>query len=171
MSTHTDTRSDTLGTQGFESDLRWYLRGLGGLAVFLLVWWVGAMVTQPSYLVPSPLDSVRAFVDLFATTTSIVVPISGSNLVLPTGLAHLTETLFHYVPGLLLGASCGIGLGLLMGWNGTFDDWLRPLMDADPGTVQSTVAIDVERPRERTAHEFVEYVVQIRAELGEPRPH
>jgi len=45
------------------------------------------------------------------------------------------------------------------------------IMDADPGTVQSTVSIDVERPRERTAHDFVEYVAQIRAELGEPEPH
>ena len=42
------------------------------------------------------------------------------------------------------------------------------VMDADPGTVQSTVPIDVERPRERTAHDFVEHVAQIRAELGEP---
>jgi NitT/TauT family transport system permease protein len=47
---------------------------------------------------------------------------------LPTGLAHLTQTLFHYVPGLLLGALCGISLGLAMGWNGALDDWLRPLV-------------------------------------------
>src|SRR6056297_1329922 len=128
MSTRTDTRSDAPVAYDFEGDLRRYLRGLGGLVAFLLVWWVGAMMTRPSYLVPSPLDSVRAFVDLFATTTAIVVPVSGSSLVLPTGLAHLTETLFHYVPGLLLGALCGISLGLAMGWNGALDDWLRPLV-------------------------------------------
>jgi NitT/TauT family transport system permease protein len=78
--------------------------------------------------VPGPLDSVRAFIDLFATSTAIVVPVSGSRLVLPTGFAHLAQTLFHYVPGLLLGASCGISLGLAMGWNGALDDWLRPLI-------------------------------------------
>ena len=77
---------------------------------------------------PGPLDSARAVIDLFATSTAIVVPVLGSNLVLPTGLAHLAQTLFHYVPGLLLGASCGIGLGLAMGWNGALDDWLRPLV-------------------------------------------
>jgi len=44
------------------------------------------------------------------------------------------------------------------------------VMGADPGTVQSTFSIDVERPRERTAHDLVEYVAQIRAELGEPEP-
>ncbi|ELZ60473.1 ABC transporter-related protein [Haloferax sp. ATCC BAA-645] len=42
------------------------------------------------------------------------------------------------------------------------------VMDADPGTVQSTIPIDLERPRQRTAHEFVEYVAEIRDELGSP---
>jgi NitT/TauT family transport system permease protein len=128
MSTQTDTSSNALTAETFEGDLQRYLRGLGGLVVFLLVWWVGAMTTQPSYLVPGPLESVYAFIELFATSTTIVVPVLGSSLVLPTGLAHLAQTLFHYVPGLLLGAGCGIGLGLAMGWNGVLDDWLRPLV-------------------------------------------
>jgi NitT/TauT family transport system permease protein len=128
MSTRTDTSSNAVVAGSFERDLRRYLRGLGGLLVFLLVWWVGAMTTQPSYLVPGPLESVRAFVDLFGTSTAIVVPVLGSSLVLSTGLAHLAQTLFHYVPGLLLGALCGTSLGLAMGWNGALDDWLRPLV-------------------------------------------
>ena len=128
MSTQTDTGSNALTAETFEGDLQRYLRGLGGLVVFLLVWWVGAMTTQPSYLVPGPLESVYAFIELFATSTTVVVPVLGSSLVLPTGLAHLAQTLFHYVPGLLLGAICGIGLGLTMGWNGVLDDWLRPLV-------------------------------------------
>jgi NitT/TauT family transport system permease protein len=128
MSTQTDTSSNALTAETFEGDLQRYLRGLGGLIVFLLVWWVGAMTTQPSYLVPGPLEAVYAFIELFATSTTIVVPVLGSSLVLPTGLAHLAQTLFHYVPGLLLGAGCGIGLGLAMGWNGALDDWLRPLV-------------------------------------------
>ena len=128
MSTQTDTGSNALTAETFEGDLQRYLRGLGGLVVFLLVWWVGAMTTQPSYLVPGPLESVYAFIELFATSTTIVAPVLGSSLVLPTGLAHLAQTLFHYVPGLLLGAICGIGLGLMMGWNGVLDDWLRPLV-------------------------------------------
>ncbi|KAB7512844.1 ABC transporter permease subunit [Halosegnis rubeus] len=128
MSTQTDTSSNALRAETFEGNLQRYLRGLGGLVVFLLVWWVGAMTTQPSYLVPGPLESVYAFIELFATSTTIVAPVLGSSLVLPTGLAHLAQTLFHYVPGLLLGAGCGIGLGLAMGWNGVLDDWLRPLV-------------------------------------------
>ena len=128
MSTQTDTSANAVVTGSFEGDLRRYLRGLGGLVAFLFVWWVGAMTTQPSYLVPGPLDSARAFVGLFTTSTAIAVPVAGWSLVLPTGLAHLAQTLFHYVPGLLLGAGCGIGLGLAMGWNGALDDWLRPLV-------------------------------------------
>ncbi|SFS89195.1 ABC transporter permease [Halostagnicola kamekurae] len=128
MSTRIDTSATAVVADSFEGDLRRYLRGLGGLLAFVLVWWVSAMTTQPSYLVPGPLESVHAFINLFATSTAIVVPVLGSSLVLPTGLAHLAQTLFHYVPGLLLGAGCGISLGLAMGWKGTLDDWLRPLV-------------------------------------------
>ena len=42
------------------------------------------------------------------------------------------------------------------------------IMESAPGTVQSTFSIDIERPRERTAHEFVDYVARIRDELGSP---
>ena len=127
MSVQTDTGRHAESVW-YTSDLKRYLRGLGGLTVFLAVWWGGAMVTQPSYLIPTPTASAGAFVELFTTSTEIVVPMVDMNLVLPTGAAHLTETLFHYVPGLLVGAVCGIGLGLTMGWSGRLDDWLRPLI-------------------------------------------
>ncbi|MFC6976598.1 ABC transporter ATP-binding protein [Halomicroarcula sp. GCM10025709] len=42
------------------------------------------------------------------------------------------------------------------------------VMDADPGTVQSTFSIDLERPRERTSRDFVDHVARIRDELGSP---
>nr|WP_238709482.1 ABC transporter ATP-binding protein [Natronorubrum halophilum] len=42
------------------------------------------------------------------------------------------------------------------------------IMDSDPGTVRTTVSIDLERPRERTDHDFVDYVARIRNELGTP---
>jgi NitT/TauT family transport system permease protein len=128
MSIRRNTLSNSVFTGSFEGDLRRYLRGLCGLLAFLLVWWVGAVTTQPAYLIPGPLKSAQAFVDLLATSTAIVVPILGSSLVLPKGIAHLAQTLLHYVPGLLLGALCGISLGLAMGWNDALDDWLRPLV-------------------------------------------
>jgi NitT/TauT family transport system ATP-binding protein len=40
------------------------------------------------------------------------------------------------------------------------------VMDADPGTVQATLSVGIDRPRERTAHDFVECVARIRDELG-----
>ena len=42
------------------------------------------------------------------------------------------------------------------------------VMDADPGTVQSTFSIDLERPRERTARDFVDHVARMRDALGNP---
>ena len=42
------------------------------------------------------------------------------------------------------------------------------VMDADPGTVQSTFSIGLERPRERTSRDFVDYVARIRDGLGSP---
>ena len=42
------------------------------------------------------------------------------------------------------------------------------VMNADPGSVQSTFSIDLERPRERTSRDFVDHVARIRAELGSP---
>ena len=109
-------------------DIRRYARGVGGLCIFLSVWWIGAATTHPSYLLPGPAESARAFLDLFTTSTALLVPLFGAEIALPTGIAHLTQTLLHYVPGLLLGAVSGGGFGLAMGWNGALDDWLRPLV-------------------------------------------
>ena len=128
MGTHTEVETETPAEAWYTADLRRYLRGIGGLAVFLAVWWIGAALTQPSYLLPGPVESGQAFLELFATSTDIPLPLLGGTLTLPTALAHLTQTLFHYVPGLLFGAVCGIGLGLTMGWSGRLDDWLQPLI-------------------------------------------
>ena len=42
------------------------------------------------------------------------------------------------------------------------------VMDADPGTVQSTFSIDLEHQRERTSRDFVDHVARIRDALGNP---
>ena len=128
MSTHTEVEIEAPDEAWYAAEARRYLRGAGGLAIFLAVWWIGAVLTQPSYLLPSPVESLQAFFDLFATSTVISLPSLGGTLTLPTALAHLSQTLFHYVPGLLFGAVCGIGLGLTMGWSGRLDDWLQPLI-------------------------------------------
>jgi NitT/TauT family transport system ATP-binding protein len=42
------------------------------------------------------------------------------------------------------------------------------VMGANPGTVQSTFSIDLERPRQRTSRDFVDHVARIRDALGSP---
>jgi NitT/TauT family transport system ATP-binding protein len=42
------------------------------------------------------------------------------------------------------------------------------VMGAAPGTVTSTVSIELPHPRDRTEHEFVDYVARVRDELGAP---
>ncbi|MEF8937666.1 MAG: ABC transporter permease, partial [Halovenus sp.] len=128
MSTQIETQTTTIGERILGRDLRRYLRGVGGLLAFLGIWWLGATMTEPTYLLPGPAESGRAVVGLFESKTAIRVPVTGGELVLPTGLAHLTQTLFHYVPGLVLGSIGGSSLGLVLGWNNTLDDWLTPVV-------------------------------------------
>ena len=40
------------------------------------------------------------------------------------------------------------------------------ILDTDPGAVQSTLSVDLPRPRDRTSSEFVDYVAHIRDALG-----
>jgi len=42
------------------------------------------------------------------------------------------------------------------------------MMNAKPGTVRSTISVDLSRPRDRTTTAFVDYVARIRDELGSP---
>jgi NitT/TauT family transport system ATP-binding protein len=39
------------------------------------------------------------------------------------------------------------------------------VMDADPGTVQSTFSVDIERPCERIARDFVDHIARVKSEL------
>ena len=42
-------------------------------------------------------------------------------------VAKLVQSLFHYLPGLVVGSTLGISLGIAMGWNETLDDALTPV--------------------------------------------
>ena len=127
MSLRTDTVETVIGPT-LAGGSRRYLRGIGGLLAFFAVWWLAAARTEPSYLLPGPVESAEALLALFETSTPVEVPLVQTELVLPTGLAHLTQSLFHYVPGLVVGATAGITLGLALGWNRRLDDWLTPLV-------------------------------------------
>ncbi|WP_246989630.1 ABC transporter permease [Halorientalis marina] len=124
--TDSDDETSALGLFDDSGPLR-LGRGAIGLTAFLVVWWAGAQVTTPSYLLPGPIASATAFVDLFTESTPVAVPLVG-NVDIPIGLFKLGQSLLHYIPGVLLGATGGIALGVTMGWSGRLDDYLTPLV-------------------------------------------
>jgi len=88
------------------------------LAVFVLVWWAGALVT-PQNLLPQPPAVLEVLVADVA---------SGQMFVL------VRQSLRHYVPGLLIGSALGMAVGVLVGWSetaelsvGTVAGVLRPV--------------------------------------------
>jgi NitT/TauT family transport system permease protein len=121
-----DDRSANGGLLGERDSVR-LARGAVGVAAFLAVWWVGAQVTTPSYLLPGPVASAEAFADLFVRTTPTTLPVVGS-VGVPVGVFKLGQSLLHYVPGLLVGSVAGIALGVAMGWSGRLDDYLTPVV-------------------------------------------
>ncbi|MBV0901931.1 ABC transporter permease [Haloarcula salina] len=87
-------------------------RGVFGTAAFLVVWWVAAS-TQPTYLLPSPLEVGGALWGELASGALFV---------------HLGQSLLHYLPGVALGVTAGGALGIAMGWWGRLDDVLTPVV-------------------------------------------
>jgi NitT/TauT family transport system permease protein len=91
---------------------------VGALAVFVLVWWAGALVT-PQNLLPRP----PAVLDVLVSDVA-------SGLVFEL----IWQSLRHYIPGLLVGSAFGMAVGILVGWSrtaelsvGTVAGILRPV--------------------------------------------
>ncbi|QGA84081.1 ABC transporter permease [Halomicrobium sp. LC1Hm] len=90
----------------------------GALAAFVVVWWVGALVT-PQTLLPEPP----------AVLAVLVADVSSGRVFTLIG-----QSLRHYVPGLLIGSALGMAVGILVGWSrladlsvGTVAGMLRPV--------------------------------------------
>lgn len=96
---------------GHKWDFTRFRRGTVGTSVFLLVWWLAAS-TQPTYLLPGPLEVAGAF---------------QSELTSGTLFVRLGQSILHYVPGVVLGVLAGGGLGITMGWHRWLDDALTPV--------------------------------------------
>ncbi|WP_152041747.1 ABC transporter permease [Salinigranum salinum] len=101
---------------------------LGGVGTFgfLLAWQAAALAIGKSYLLPTPLAVVGAFVTELTAAETLSV---GFGVELPATrmVAKLVQSLFHYIPGLVIGSTLGISLGVAMGWNETLDDALTPV--------------------------------------------
>ena len=102
-------------------------RGLVGSGVFLVVWWLAAL-TQPTYLLPGPVEVAFAFLGELQATATYTVPLVGADETFPRLVAKLLESLQHYVPGLVLGATLGIATGVATGWSTRLSDALSPLV-------------------------------------------
>lgn len=126
LRTDTDASEETLAGRFLDEPAR-LTRGAIGVVTFLALWWVGARMTSPSYLLPGPIASANALVKLFVQTTPVVLPFIGGST-LPVGLFKLGQSLLHYVPGLLLGSVAGIAFGVTMGWSSRLDDYLTPVV-------------------------------------------
>jgi NitT/TauT family transport system permease protein len=105
-------RESTTRTESRPWNLTRIRRGGLGTSAFLLVWWAAAS-TQPSYLLPSPVEVGRA----------LWVELTSGQL-----FVHLAQSLVHYLPGVVLGVTFGGALGIAMGWWGWLDDVLTPVV-------------------------------------------
>ncbi|MFB6173948.1 MAG: ABC transporter permease [Halobacteriales archaeon] len=130
MSIETGTESETTLLDGAflggEFDLRRLLRGAVGTAAFLAVWHVAALF-QPPYLLPSPLEVAAAFAVELTASATFQPPLTNAAIELTRLPVKLLQSLYHYLPGLLIGSVLGIGLGIGMGWNRRIDDALTPV--------------------------------------------
>jgi NitT/TauT family transport system permease protein len=87
-------------------------RGGAGTLLFLGFWWAVAQ-PQPAYLLPTPFQVGAALLTELASGAA---------------LRHLGQSLFHYVPGVLLGVLAGSAVGVAAGWNQVFDDASAPVV-------------------------------------------
>ena len=93
-------------------NLRRFVRGVGGIAVFLVAWWAVAE-TQPPYILPGPATVADTFVAELRSGAMVEA---------------LSQSVRHWAPGTVAGTVLGIALGLVMGWSTLADDALTPVV-------------------------------------------
>jgi NitT/TauT family transport system permease protein len=107
-------------------DARRFVLGAVGTAGFLLAWQAAALAIGRAYLLPTPLAVAGAFLTELTAAETLAL---GFGVEVPATrmVAKLVQSLFHYLPGLVVGSTLGISLGIAMGWNETLDDALTPV--------------------------------------------
>ena len=104
------------------------VRGLIGTSGFLALWWAASSIVEPAYLLPSPPGAVSAFAEQLTMSARFTLPVVGTEIQTSRMVVNLAQSLLHYVPGVLVGASFGIALGVALGWSGRLDDALTPVV-------------------------------------------
>ena len=116
--------SDTV-LDGDQAGRRW-LRGAVGTGLFLLLWQVAAMPV-PTFLLPTPVEVTRAFVIELTAPAVFEVPLTGAEIGLTRLLVNLIDSLYHYIPGLVVGGAAGIAAGIAMGWSSLLNEAFTPI--------------------------------------------
>jgi NitT/TauT family transport system permease protein len=116
--------SDTV-LDGDQAGRRW-LRGVVGTGLFLLLWQVAAMPV-PTFLLPTPIEVARAFVVELTAPAVFEVPLTGAEIGLTRLLVNLIDSLYHYIPGLVVGGAAGIAAGIAMGWSSLLNEAFTPI--------------------------------------------
>ncbi|WP_372912642.1 ABC transporter permease [Salinigranum sp.] len=125
MAVETASETDTTPL-GDSVDARRFVLGTVGTVGFLLAWQAAALAIGRAYLLPTPLAVTGAFLTELTAAETLAV---GFGVEIPATrmVAKLVQSLFHYLPGLVVGSTLGISLGIAMGWNETLDDALTPV--------------------------------------------
>ncbi len=128
VDTSTDSESGLVSeaTTGNADWRRRLVRGTAGTAVFLLVWQLAAAPVA-TFLLPTPAEVAAAFVVEATAPAVFRVPLIGSEVMLTRMLVNLTDSLYHYVPGLVVGGTAGIVSGIALGWSDLLDDAVTPV--------------------------------------------
>ena len=128
VDTATDSETGRVADAVLDDDRagRRWLRGAAGTAVFLVIWQVAAMPV-PTFLLPTPVEVARAFVVELTAPAVFEVPLVGAEIGLTRLLVNLIDSLYHYIPGLVVGGTAGIAAGIAMGWSGLLNEAFTPI--------------------------------------------
>jgi NitT/TauT family transport system permease protein len=107
-----DHAADAFGGRLTGVDARRLGRGLGGVVVFLALW-TAASLTQPSYVLPSPLAVAETF---YAEAASGAMAVALGNSIL------------HWAPGAVVGTGLGVLAGVGLAWSPVLDDVSSPVV-------------------------------------------
>jgi NitT/TauT family transport system permease protein len=128
VDTTTDSETGVISDTVLDGDQagRQWLRGVVGTGLFLLIWQVAAMPV-PTFLLPTPIEVARAFVVELTAPAVFEVPLTGAEIGLTRLLVNLIDSLYHYIPGLVVGGAAGIAAGIAMGWSSLLNEAFTPI--------------------------------------------
>ncbi|WP_418281658.1 ABC transporter permease [Halorubrum sp. DTA98] len=114
MATETDRPLDGSENAAVRSDLdpTRAVRGSVGLVGFVVVWHLVSL-TQPTFVLPSPVAVAQTFAAELASGEMTTA---------------LGQSVRHWIPGTVVGTALGVGSGIAFGWNRTLDDVTAPIV-------------------------------------------